>query len=314
MNVGGDMLMRFYDNQMDLPSHFWICRCGTKKQTDNMWRAGRSLAQLGPALPVLAYYATQRDTSCQLESRGRLRKHTTLRQATHPIARRSTRAELAELRHNEDEMLDRWEKDEEGWRELPARAWPAFQHDEKEMKEIKKSADDAKCTVTNTSSTCQSLLFQIATTLVFYNLDPEAGLEQFDRLASQGHVDSMVACGVVLVEGLGVSPDEQKGIQWLEKAISLGSSQACYELATVYYTGIDGIVQEDPERAFALFERAAKDNHTAAMYMTADCLVEGEGTKVNVARSIPLFYQAAERGHRFARQRIREVLKSKAYR
>ena len=275
MNVGGDMLMRFYDNQMDLPSHFWICRCGTKKQTDNMWRAGRSLAQLGPALPVLAYYATQRDTSCQLESRGRLRKHTTLRQATHPIARRSTRAELAELRHNEDEMLDRWEKDEEG---------------------------------------CQSLLFQIATTLVFYNLDPEAGVEQFDRLASQGHVDSMVACGVVLVEGLGVSPDEQKGIQWLEKAISLGSSQACYELATVYYTGIDGIVQEDPERAFALFERAAKDNHIAAMYMTADCLVEGEGTKVNVARSIPLFYQAAERGHRFARQRIREVLKSKAYR
>ena len=42
--------------------------------------------------------------------------------------------------------------------------------------------------------------------------------------------------------------------------------------------------------------------------MTADCLVEGVGCKVDIERAIPLLYAAAEKGHRFARQRIRELL------
>ena len=69
-----------------------------------------------------------------------------------------------------------------------------------------------------------------------------------------------------------------------------------------------GVEEEDPEKAFALFERAAKLDHTAALYMVADCLVEGEGTERSVAKAVPLFYKAAERGHRYSRQRIRELL------
>ena len=155
---------------------------------------------------------------------------------------------------------------------------------------------------------CQDLLFRIATTLVFYNVDPPSGLAQFRELAIDHHVDAMVACGIVLVEGLGVDANEQEGLAWLEQAAALGSSQACYELGTLYYTGIDAVLEEDPALAFSWFERAAAQDHTAALYMVADCLVEGEGTAKDVARAVPLFYEAAERGHRFARQRIREIL------
>ena len=70
----------------------------------------------------------------------------------------------------------------------------------------------------------------------------------------------------------------------------------------------DGVVEEDPEKAFGLFQRAAKSDHTAALYMVADCLVEGEGTERNIHKAVPLFYKAAERGHRYSRQRIRELL------
>lgn len=47
------------------------------------------------------------------------------------------------------------------------------------------------------------------------------------------------------------------------------------------------------------------------MYMMVDCLVEGEGTAIDVAKAAPLFYLAAERGHRYARQRMRELLATK---
>ena len=347
------------------------------------------------------------------------------------LRRLTTREQLSKLRVKKDEMLRRWDEDEDGWRDLPARAWPAKQPNPEELEgivaEIKSlscndiividnnnnnnnnnndKADDNNNNNDNDNDNrsnnkkkiddnnnevlhCTDLLFDMATTYVFYNVNPEAGLELYERLARRGHVDSMVACGIILVEGLaGVPPKEREGVVWLEKAIAapgssaqacyeLGtiyytgidgfieedaekayelfaraaqqdhtaalymtadclveglagvppkeregfvwlekaiaapggsSAQACYELGTIYYTGIDGFIEEDAEKAYELFERAAQQDHTAALYMTADCLVEGEGVERSVAKAIPLFYKAADRGHRFSRQRIRELL------
>lgn len=261
-----------------------------------------------------------------------LKRATTLQHAAAaakiPVRRSHTAHELGKLRSQQTEMMQRWERDEGGWRELPARAWPPYQPNERQMQGIRAEATTQGCfqqtsatntaaaaaagvATTTTSSACHELLFNIATTLVFYNVNAQAGFSQYEALAKEGHVDSMVACGVILVEGLGIPPREQEGIEWLKKAVDLNSSQASYELGTVYYTGIDGLLPEDPVLAFQLFQRAAEqDQHTAALFMMADCLVEGEGTDIDVARAVPLFYQAAERGHRYARQRIRELLAS----
>lgn len=255
-----------------------------------------------------------------------LRKETTLKRAMDegtssesrslfPIRRTSTRQELSKLRANKDEILLRWERDEDGWRELPSRSWPAYQPSPVELEGIQSQFKDLSCDTDNAGNDfCQDLLFQISTTLVFYNLDPKKGFAQYEKLANQGHVDSMVACGVILVEGLaGIPPEPSKGIEWLRKAILQDSSQGCYELGTCLYTGIDGVLEDDPEGAFALFERAAAKDHTGALYMVADCLVEGEGTEKSISKAVPLFYRAAERGHRFSRQRIRELLTRKEY-
>jgi len=252
------------------------------------------------------------------------------------LRRLTTREQLSKLRVKEDEMLRRWEKDEDGWRELPARAWPEIQPDPQQLEIIVSEIDALSCNdivIDNNKSkadhnnnktkkndndndvvNCTGLLFKMASSLVFHSVNSEAGLALYKRLARRGHIDSMVACGIILVEGLGVPPDEKEGFTWLEKAIQLDSSaQACYELGTMYYTGIDGVVEEDAEKAYELFERAAEQDHTAALYMTADCLVEGEGVEISVAEAIPLFYKAAERGHRFSRQRIRELLAQRDY-
>jgi TPR repeat protein len=248
----------------------------------------------------------------------RLRKRTTLAEAGgegQKLRRRNTKAELSRIRAGEKEMLKRWEKDEEGWRELPARAWPAYQPDEKQLKGIQVELAKNNCADKSTAPNdlCKELLFNMATALVFYNLDPQTGFQQYEELAKQGHVDAMVACGVVLMEGLGIAPREEEGVDWLRTAVERGSTQACYELGTVFYTGIDGVIEEDPEAAFRLFEKAAEHGHTAGMYMTADCLIEGEGTAKDMARAIPLLYRSAEKGHRYSRQRVRELLSSKVF-
>lgn len=229
-------------------------------------------------------------------------------------------------------MLRRWERDEEGWRKLPARAWPAFQPDMEQLKGLQKDARRYKCNTASASSSssiretsklpkttsdlCREMLFNIATALVFYQVDPLTGFYQYQALAREGHVDSMVACGVVLVEGMLMSAGEnheQTGIEWLQKAVTRNSAQGCYELGTILYTGIDGVIDEDPEAAFELFRRAADQGHTAGIYMMADCLAEGEGIPKDVGRAVPLFYRAAERGHRYSRQKIRELLAKQEY-
>lgn len=254
-----------------------------------------------------------------------LRKETTLRYASDkkvpsesgglfPVRRSNTRRELSKLRSQEKEILTRWERDEDGWRELPARAWPAYQPKPEELEGIQSQFNDLGCEHQDASNKfCQDLLFHISTTLVFYNLDAEKGFAQYEKLANEGHVDSMVACGVMLVEGFGIKSDPQKGIEWLRKAILQESAQGCYELGTCLYTGIDEVLEEDSESAFALFEKAAKQDHTGALYMMADCLIEGEGTQKSVGKAVPLLYRAAERGHRYSRQRIRELLARKEY-
>lgn len=297
----------------------------TTRQAFSRVLAGTTAASAGLCLGASALLATipptletteTTVTNCEASPSRFQRKQTTLQQAgTHEINNRrmNTRQELSVIRKGEQEMLRRWERDEDGWRELPARAWPAYQPNPKQMENIEVESKKQGCSNTNTSDPCKELLFNIATTKVFYNLDPTEGLRQFENLAKQGHVDSMVACGIILTEGMGVPPDVKKGLEWLKKAVDLKSSQGYYELATVLYTGIDGVVEEDPEGAFELFAKAAEQDHTAGMYMMADCLVEGEGVGIDVARAVPLFYRAAEKGHRYSRQKIRELLAKQEY-
>ena len=109
-----------------------------------------------------------------------------------------------------------------------------------------------------------------------------------------------VACQI---EGIGIDIDHDAGMQWLRKAYALGSTQAAFELATVLYSS-----GEADSEAFQLFSEAAKQGHTGALFMAADCLLDGVGTPQDAAQAVPLLRASAERGHRYARQRLRELL------
>jgi len=230
------------------------------------------------------------------------------------IRRVDTKGEILKIKKMEKEMLERWDKDEDGWRKLPARAWPAYQPDSEQLNIIRDEILKCGCKPDSDNAVCNELFFDTATSLVFNNIDPEAGLQQYKELAEKGHVDSMVACGIILLEGCcDITPNEEEGVQYLIKAVARDSVQGTYELGALFYTGLDELLEEDPLAAFEFFEKAAGHDHPAAIFMMAECLYDGEGTEQSVARAVPLFYRAAEFGHRFSRQRIRQLLANKSY-
>ena len=235
-------------------------------------------------------------------------------------------AELEKLRPGEAAMRRKWEEDEDKWHKLPPRAWPPYYPSADEVAMLRQrlvehtcpSAEEIVAGGVILSKECISCAFDLATCLTFNGLDADRGLRMYIKLAldkgkdasdADGDAESMVAVGVVLLEGLGVPRDEAEGLRWLRRGAAAGSVQGEYELAVAYYTGLDEAGLEcDEAQAFKYFESAASRMHTGALFMLADCLIEGTGCEKDPARAVPLLHAAAIRGHRLARAYLREWL------
>merc|ERR1719487_2765019 len=200
-------------------------------------------------------------------------------------------------------------KDEEGFRKLPPRAWPAYQPKADALPQLRAQLEANRCPPASQkmSEVCGKLTFDVATTLVFNALEGTSGFEMYRALGQNGHLDGMVGTGVCLVEGLTIPRQEVEGIKWLRQAVEAGDAQAQVELGNLYYTGTD-MINEDEKKAVQLFEAAAAQQHAHGMFMLADCLLEGLGCEPDPARAVPLLYDAAEKGHRGARQHLRQLL------
>ncbi|GMI32355.1 hypothetical protein TeGR_g14810 [Tetraparma gracilis] len=216
-------------------------------------------------------------------------------------------ASLARHKQAESATRARWIKDEENWRKLPARAWPPAQPDEDALPACEAAAV-AKCGGARDKE-CLDAEFLLATCRFFTGADPVKGFAGYKRNAEAGHLDSMVGVGVCLTENYIAPADagmgEAEAVAHLRRAAELGSLQATFELGVLYYTGTSDSVPADERMAAACFEKAARQGHTAAQYMVADMITEGEGgLERDFVRALDLFYAAAEKGHRFSRQQF----------
>jgi hypothetical protein len=223
----------------------------------------------------------------------------------------SFHAELDKLRHKEEELRAAWAKDSVGqMKKLPPRAWPPNQPKVDDIPMLRARLAHERCPPAGSqmSRDCEQITFDLATALVFNRVDGRFGFKSFAALAGAGHTDGMVATGVCLTEGLGVPCNETEGGRWLKRASDAGSAQGAYELATLLFTGYTSL-GEDESSAFKLYEQAAAQEHTGAMFMVADCLLDGAGCDAHADKSkaVPLLFAAAEKGHLGARQYMRHL-------
>ncbi|GMH72247.1 hypothetical protein TrLO_g4348 [Triparma laevis f. longispina] len=224
---------------------------------------------------------------------------------------------LKTIRSTSTETRLRWIRDEDHWRKLPSRAWPSHQpsHDQEEkLREVyEEKCGDGR----DDKKECVDVTFRLATCLVFNNLDAVEGLKLYEEnFENERHADSAVAAGIVLVEGFhraDGSPfsdaDVKLGSEYISAAAAMNNTQGKFELGCLYYTGAaEPHVKESSSEAFKLFEETAAEGHTSGQFMCGDLLMEGDGCEVDKGRALSLMYEAAEKGHRFARQRVIEVL------
>ncbi|EOD04503.1 hypothetical protein EMIHUDRAFT_453837 [Emiliania huxleyi CCMP1516] len=98
-----------------------------------------------------------------------------------------------------------------------------------------------------------------------------------------------------------------EGVSLLQEVAAAGHAQALYEVGVLHYLGsVPQLLAEDYGRAYACFEAAAAQQHMSANFMQAELLIEGMGVESDVAAAVPLLVAAAERGHRMARQYLRD--------
>ena len=257
-----------------------------------MWllRSGRCARLARPAVFAAgATYLAYRNAECDPAPSGKIT----------PLVH----AELEKLRPGEAQMRRKWEDDESGWHKLPPRAWPPVQPKGDELDELQKRVA--------TEGTLR-LRFDLATCLTFNLIDPAEGLRQYRELAAGGSIDAVVAIGTVLLEGIGRDQDDAdvaEGVRLMRQASDAGHAQAHYELGTLHYLGsYPQHCADDEGSAYRCFARAAEQQHTSALFMQAEFLIGGNGVEADEAKAIPLLHAAAERGHRMARQYIRDYL------
>lgn len=219
--------------------------------------------------------------------------------------------ELEKIRPQAAQLREKWvEDDRAGWKKLPPRAWPVRQPTPEQIPELRQRLLAERCPAPSErgqSEVCAQTHFDLATALVFNNIDAKEGLSIYTARGQAGDTDGMTAAGVVLVEGLGVDRDDDAGLKWMRQASELDSAQAHFELGTLTYTGGAGL-EEDEAAAYDLFQRAARQRHSAGMFMVADCLLEGIGCAKDQAKAVPLLLEAANMGHRGARQHLGQLL------
>ena len=67
-------------------------------------------------------------------------------------------------------------------------------------------------------------------------------------------------------------------------------------------------VPEPEKEAFQLFKKCAESEHTGGLFMAAEMIYMGE-VEGDLKEAVPMFASAADKGHRMARQRMRQFFK-----
>lgn len=112
--------------------------------------------------------------------------------------------------------------------------------------------------------------------------------------AEQGHAEAQNALGSMLLNGMGVEPDEVEAALWYRSAALQAEPTAQYNLGVRYREG-QGVPLDLPE-AVKWLTLSAEQGYSNAMNDLGVCYQFGFGVDKNLEEAARLFAQAAELG------------------
>ncbi len=129
--------------------------------------------------------------------------------------------------------------------------------------------------------------------------DPEKAIEAFGKAAGLGNPAAMVAIGSRLLNGPENFRNEEKGREWLKKAIEEKEFSAYLALGD-----FEENVRNDPKAALAEYERGKDAGQIDCILRAAEFYLEGIGTDKDVSRAMNLLENAARSGSPIAHFRL----------
>gem|GEM_PF-6001244 len=124
----------------------------------------------------------------------------------------------------------------------------------------------------------------------------------YEMAAAQGQVDAQYYLGVLLKDiDLGQSTD------WYFEAAKQGDGRAMYAIGTIYYNGIEGIMERDFDTAFKFFEMGDEVGNWMCQFVLGSMYENGVSVKADRKKAIQLYKKSARQGYKRAIERLNEL-------
>jgi hypothetical protein len=94
--------------------------------------------------------------------------------------------------------------------------------------------------------------------------EEEIDFDSLHKSAESGDSQAMLMLASAFFDGVGVTQDKAKGLEWYKKAADSGNAVARYNLGVLYFDG-DG-VKQDRKKSLEWYRKAAENGHSLAQY------------------------------------------------
>ena len=129
------------------------------------------------------------------------------------------------------------------------------------------------------------------------SIDYDKALTYYSLLARNDVASGLFKVGYFYEFGLGGLPvDYALALEFYQSAADKGNRQAMYYLGDAYRTGVEGILDKDPQKAFELYSLSDSLGSAVGTYYVARSYMEGCGVAIDTAAAIPYLYEAAASG------------------
>src|SRR6516165_9930477 len=125
--------------------------------------------------------------------------------------------------------------------------------------------------------------------------DDAKAREWLEKAAAKDNADAMYYLGWLYGNGKGVAQDHAKAREWYEKAAAKNNADAMLNLAVFYDNGL-GVTQDDAKAREWLEKAAAKDN-AEAMLRLGSLYYNGHGVTPDYAKAREWYEKAAAKGN-----------------
>ena len=125
----------------------------------------------------------------------------------------------------------------------------------------------------------------------------------YEKAAHHEYPPAMYMLSTRYKLGIGTKKDPEKALGWLKLAADKAQVQACYDLAVIYYKGLDG-ASVDHTSAIKYLKLAARRHHTEAQSLIGYMYAMGEGTAIDENKARRWLTKAADKGDKIALENL----------